>query len=74
MTQAPTYFKHIHGWDIKMVSNIIFICLPKVDYKSVLASFQYLWGVFFLAGCLKIKADFGMFLLPFHLDQVTALF
>ena len=22
LTQAPTYFKVIHGWDIRMVSNI----------------------------------------------------
>lgn len=35
MTQAPTYFKYIHGWDITMVSNSIFICLPRIDYKSV---------------------------------------
>jgi len=24
-TQAPTYFKFIHGWDIQMVSNIWFV-------------------------------------------------
>jgi hypothetical protein len=28
MTQAPTYFKHIHGWDIRMVSNVILLLLP----------------------------------------------
>jgi hypothetical protein len=59
MTQAPTYFKHIHGWDIKMVSNTISICLPTVNYKSVLASFKHLCGVSFLPGRLKVKADFG---------------
>jgi hypothetical protein len=40
MTQAPTYFKYIHGWDIKMVSNTIPNCFPIADYKSVLVTHE----------------------------------